>query len=125
MGEVSDLSGFLFASLAVWRLTHFFTSESGPFFVMEKIRQSRFGQATSSALACFECMSIWVAAGVSLHPATGFATWLLGTFAMSGFAILVERFLAEPVSITEVLDSRETSDELLQEYGQRRSYEEK
>ena len=79
------------AMLAVWRITHLFYAEDGPWDLLLKLRRAAGEGFWASLLDCFYCLSLWVAIP---------AAWLLGTSwkqrillwpALSGAAILLER----------------------------------
>lgn len=83
---------FLLCTLAVWRLTHLFVLEDGPwdfvYHLRKKLGNSIFGQA----MDCFYCLSLWIAvpfAFVIFHDWIGrVICWL----ALSGAACLLEQF---------------------------------
>jgi len=88
-----DLSptSFAIASLAVWRVTHLLNAEHGPWGLSAGLRQ-RAGQGiVGQALACFYCLSFWVALPfvpwLTLQPASALVAW----FGLSGAAILLQR----------------------------------
>jgi hypothetical protein len=92
-----DLSptSFVIAALAVWRVTHLLNAEHGPWDLSMKLRQ-RVGQGLiGQALACFYCLSFWVALPfvpwLTMQPASALVAW----FALSGAAILMQR-VSEP-----------------------------
>jgi hypothetical protein len=85
----------LVAVLAVWRVTHLFWGEDGPWDVFFRLRRLVGNGFFGTLLDCFNCLSMWVAAPVA---------WLLGRswleraflwFALSGGAILLQRVTAE------------------------------
>jgi len=86
------LLSFLLGSFAVWRVTHLFHAEDGPWDVLVRLRKwlgnGFFGQLTD----CFYCLSLWVSAPFAwmlcVDVRSGFLLWL----AMSGAAILLQRF---------------------------------
>jgi hypothetical protein len=96
------------ASLATWRVTHLLAHEDGPADVVARARE-RLGDTPAGALMdCFNCMSIWVAAPLSLtvarRPRRASVVWL----ALSGAACLLEATtrerettLAGPVGLSE------------------------
>jgi hypothetical protein len=86
---------FVVASLATWRVTHLLAEEDGPADLVVRAR-AVVGDRTAGALMdCFYCLSVWVAAPLSLtvtrRRAELPAVWL----ALSAGACLVER-LTEP-----------------------------
>ncbi len=78
-------------ALAVWRITHFFQAEDGPWDVVARLRRSLGAGFWGKLMDCFYCLSVWVA--------LPFAWWLGETRreqlllwpALSGAAILLER----------------------------------
>lgn len=77
--------------LATWRLTHLFVEEDGPWDFVAKLRKALGNSVAGRAMDCFYCLSLWIAAPMSLFVATEplalFVTWL----AVSGGACLLER----------------------------------
>jgi hypothetical protein len=99
------------AVLATWRITHLLASEDGPADLIVRLRV-RLGQGFIGRLMdCFQCLSLWVAAPVTLfltrRPVEGFFIWL----ALSGGACLLERFGHEPVVIQPIQQAREGAEE--------------
>src|SRR5690349_17848069 len=81
---------FAVATLATWRVTHLLAAEDGPADVVVRVRARVGAGGLGSLLDCFQCLSVWVAAPVSL-TVTGWrrpdpVTWL----AVSGAACLLE-----------------------------------
>jgi Protein of unknown function (DUF1360) len=83
----------ILAALAVWRLTHLFHVEDGPFRVFGRIRDGVRRLALGELVDCFYCLSLWMA--------TPFAVWLGSDWleravlwmALSATAILINRFV--------------------------------
>jgi hypothetical protein len=91
---VSPIS-LVIAVLAVWRVTHLFWGEDGPWDLFVRLRRLARDRFFGSLLDCFYCLSLWMAAPLA---------WLLGhtwlergllVLALSGGAILLERISAE------------------------------
>ncbi len=87
------MSGVRFgvAALATWRVTHLLANEDGPGDVIVRARV-RLGESPAGELMdCFQCLSLWVAAPLSLsaarRPREAVPLWL----ALSGAACLLER----------------------------------
>jgi len=82
---------FALASLAVWRLTHLLAAEDGPAGVIAKLRRQAGGGLLGELMDCFDCLSLWVAAGfvpfVARRPADRAVAWL----ALSGVACALQR----------------------------------
>jgi hypothetical protein len=93
---------FAVGALATWRVTHLLASEDGPGDAVVRLR-TRLGASRAGGLMdCFQCLSVWVAAPLSLLVARdsrdALPTWL----ALSGAACLLERVGAEPVIVEAV-----------------------
>jgi hypothetical protein len=108
------------AILAVWRVTHLFNAEDGPWNLLVKLRRAAGEGFWGSLLDCFCCLSLWVAIP---------AAWLLGTDwkqrillwpAISGAAILLERLPSrntEPITVNyseDAVQDEENEDVLRQ-----------
>jgi hypothetical protein len=48
--------------LAVWRITHFFWAEDGPWDIVIRLRQWAGEGFLGKLLDCFYCLSVWVSA---------------------------------------------------------------
>ena len=91
---------FAVAALATWRVTHVLASEDGPADAIAHLR-ARLGVSPAGELMdCFHCLSVWVAAPMTLavvrRSREAVPTWL----ALSGAACLLERLEGR----TEVLE---------------------
>jgi len=85
---------FAVGSLVTWRLTHLLAEEDGPGDLVLVLRRRAGDGGLGKLMDCFYCLSVWVAAPVSLAVAgrkrDAPATWL----ALSGAACLLERATA-------------------------------
>jgi len=92
---VSDLFRLLLGVLCVWRLTHLFQAEDGPWDVVVTLRRAAGEGFFGRLMDCFYCLSLWMAAPVAwvigASPSERALMWL----ACSGGAILVERVSRE------------------------------
>lgn len=83
---------FVLGTFSVWRITHLFNAEDGPWDVFVRFRSllgnGFFGQLTD----CFYCLSVWVALPFAWMLGQGFLEKFLLWWAMSGAAILLQRF---------------------------------
>ena len=52
---------FFLMSLAVWRITHLFGKEDGPFNIIFIMRKKAGAGFFGSLLDCFYCLSVWIA----------------------------------------------------------------
>lgn len=86
----SFTSRFVVGSLVTWRVTHLLAEEDGPADVVLRMRR-RLGESELGELMdCFNCLSIWVAALVSLAAADRKRDAALMWPALSGAACLLE-----------------------------------
>lgn len=85
---------FAVGSLVTWRLTHLLAEEDGPGDLVLDLRRLAGDGDLGKLMDCFYCLSVWVAAPVSLVVAgrkrEAPVTWL----ALSGAACLLERATA-------------------------------
>jgi len=85
----TDILSFSLCTLAIWRITHLFSQEDGPFDAMIKFRKL-FGQGFfGNLLDCFYCLSLWVSVPFAIFISK---TWLQGIIiwlALSGAACLL------------------------------------
>ena len=79
--------------LAVWRVTHLFQAEDGPFDLIVRLRQAVGNSFLGSLMDCFYCLSLWVALPPALYlGGTGFEK-ALQWLALSAGAIIVQNLL--------------------------------
>ena len=87
---------FLLAALAVWRVTHLVAKEDGPWDLLRRFRRG-LGEGMLGKLAsCFYCLSIWVALLFAWFLGGSLVERIVGWWALSGAAVLLERVTAEP-----------------------------
>lgn len=98
---------WVFAALAVWRITHLMALEDGPFDAMLRLRQSLGGSILGRLLECPFCLSLWVAVPFAAFLAGPPADRILAWLALSGATCLLERATATPVVITPVSEKEE------------------
>lgn len=77
--------------LAVWRITHFFNAEDGPFNVGVRLRRMMGSSVFGDLLDCFYCLSVWVAIAFALWIGSDWKEISLLWLAFSGGASLLER----------------------------------
>lgn len=78
-------------TLAVWRLTHLFAAEDGPWDAMARLRRRAAPTFWGGVLDCFYCLSLWIAAPVAGLIGQSWTERGLLWLALSGGAILLER----------------------------------
>lgn len=84
-----DLTWFCLSLLAIWRITHLFSQEDGPFDLVIRFRKL-FGQGFfGSLLDCFFCLSLWVAAPFACILAPSWKEGIIIWLALSGGACLL------------------------------------
>lgn len=79
------------AILAVWRLTHLFYAEDGPFDLFARLRGFAGTSFFGKLLDCFYCLSLWVAAPFALVLERAWCERALLWLALSAAAILINR----------------------------------
>jgi hypothetical protein len=77
--------------LAVWRITHFFVAEDGPWDVVIRLRRHAGDGSLGKLLDCFYCLSMWIAAPFAVLSGNGWTERLMLWPALSAGAILIER----------------------------------
>jgi len=77
--------------LSVWRVTHLFVAEDGPWNFLARLRQRAGEGFFASLLDCFYCFSLWVAAPIAWLIGQGVKERLLLWLALSAGAIVLER----------------------------------
>jgi hypothetical protein len=91
MSPTHSQARFLLAALATWRVTHLLAEEDGPGDVVVNVRARLGAGQLGSLMDCFNCLSIWVAAPLSMglvrRQGPDPLTWL----ALSGAACLLEQ----------------------------------
>jgi len=90
---------FLLATLAVWRLTHMLSHEDGPWDILVRLRRTVGAGMLGKLAACFYCLSIWVALPFAWFLQGNTVETLVGWLALSGGAILLERFTQERLEL--------------------------
>jgi hypothetical protein len=106
---VMDIYWFVIGALCVWRVTHLFQAEDGPWDLFVAIRKLAGRGFFGKLLDCFHCLSIWVAIPVALLIAKGWKERLLVWLALSGAAILLERATNHP-SVSPAIYSEDGED---------------
>ena len=89
---------FLLAALAVWRITHLFSKEDGPWDMMLKLRRAP-GGFLRKLLSCFYCLSVWTALPFVFFLDGTAVERTVAWLALSGAAILLERMTGQSMDI--------------------------
>jgi hypothetical protein len=82
---------FLIVCLVVWRLTHLFSKEDGPWDLIFRLRKAVGAGFFGNLLDCFYCLSIWIAFPFGLYMGNNWQEDFLYWFALSGAACLAEQ----------------------------------
>jgi hypothetical protein len=85
------LDRFLLASLATWRVTHLLAEEDGPADVVVRLRARLGDRAVGRLTDCFHCLSVWVAAPMSVGLGPPGRVDPIAWLALTGAACLLER----------------------------------
>jgi hypothetical protein len=88
---MSPFYGFSLGVLGVWRVTHLFNAEDGPWEILVRLRRVAGPSFWGELLDCFYCLSLWVSAPFALLLSSNWRELLLLWLALSGGAILLER----------------------------------
>jgi hypothetical protein len=104
---VTDFYWLILGILAVWRVSYFLASETGPWEVMERVRLRLGNGFARELVTCLYCVSVWVAAPFAYI--TG-ATWKQRVIlwpALSAGAIIVERCIhREKAEVAAYIEDR-------------------
>ncbi len=82
--------------LAVWRISHLFWGEDGPWQLLARFRRWLGRGFAGRLLDCFYCLSVWVAAPVAWWIGSTWPERALLWPALSAGAILIERMTGPP-----------------------------
>lgn len=104
---MNDVTRFVLAVLAIWRVTHLLVSEDGPWDLSVRFRVRLGDSMAGKLMDCFYCLSLWIAAPAALFVTRKPLEWLFTWLALSGGACLMERLTAERVSIQPMPQSAE------------------
>ena len=86
-----DSGWFLIGSLVVWRLTHLFSKEDGPFDILFRLRKKAGAGFFGSLLDCFYCLSIWMAMPIAVWLASSYKEMFFLWLGLSGAACVIEK----------------------------------
>lgn len=82
---------YLVVTIAVWRVTHLFSSEDGPFDMIFKFRRMLGESFLGKLMDCFYCLSIWTGLAASILTGRNLMEILLLCLYYSGISIILER----------------------------------
>jgi hypothetical protein len=117
------LTSFVLGGLAVWRLSHLVVREDGPWQVFAKLR--RRAESTmwggGELFVCIYCLSLWVAAPVALALGDGWVERVFAWPALSGAALIVDRFVHRETVAAAAVEYLEDEDDGMLRTGARES----
>ena len=76
---------------AVWRLTHLFNKEDGPFDIIFLLRKKAGNSFFGRMMDCFYCLSIWIALPFGIWLGITWTGKILVWLALSGAVCLLEQ----------------------------------
>lgn len=91
----------ILAVFAVWRVTHLFNAEDGPWDLVFRLRRWAGSGFWSSLMDCFYCLSLWIAAPVAYLVGASWMERGLLWPAISAGAILLERLVPDKMRANE------------------------
>ena len=102
-------------TLSVWRVTHLFAAEDGPWQALVRLRRRAGEGFFAGLLDCFYCLSLWISAPAAWLIGEGWKERAMLWLALSGGAILLERATArrETALPAAYHEDKEDDDELL------------
>ena len=80
----------LLGALAVWRLTHLFAAEDGPFQLIVRLRRRTGTEFWATLLDCFYCLSLWISVPFAVIIGNQWSERILLWPALSTAAIFLE-----------------------------------
>jgi hypothetical protein len=89
--DSNPLFFFLITGLAVWRITHLFHAEDGPFDFIVRLRTVLGQPFFGTLMDCFYCLSLWIAAPAAWLLCRDWPEWLVFWPALSAAAIFMEQ----------------------------------
>jgi len=88
---MTALEKYLLIMIAVWRLTHFFVAEDGPFDVIIRLRKALGSGFFNELISCFYCLSVWISLVAAILTGDCLKEMIMLTLFYSGSVILLER----------------------------------
>ncbi len=94
-------------TLVVWRLTHLFYGEDGPWNWLTRLRRLAGRGVWGDLMDCFYCLSLWIAIPFGFLLGENWKERLLLWPALSGAAILLQRLSSKNESNPTVMVSED------------------
>jgi hypothetical protein len=104
---MTGIEDIVVGALCVWRVTHLLNAEDGPYAVLVRLRRAAGSGLGGQALACFDCLSLLLAAPVAFAIGAGWPARLLLWPALSGAACLLQRAVTPALFPGLVLEDKE------------------
>ncbi|XZF12510.1 DUF1360 domain-containing protein [Chitinophagaceae bacterium MMS25-I14] len=82
-------TAFIICTLAVWRLSHLFSQEDGPFDLVFKLRKQLGQGFFGNLLDCFYCQSVWWSVPFAIWLCSNWEEGIITWLAISGAASLL------------------------------------
>lgn len=98
--------------LGVWRITHLFAAEDGPWDTVARLRRLAGAGFWGGLLDCFYCLSLWLSAPLALFIGESWGERLLLWPALSGGAILLDRLISGRPAPLWIEDPDDLQDDL-------------
>ncbi len=101
--------------LAVWRVTHLFQAEDGPWDLIVRFRLWIGSGFWGKLLGCFYCLSLWISAPMAGLLGEAWVEKVTLWFALSAGAIVIERLTSHEARVPPALyyEDPEETDGLL------------
>jgi len=104
----------ILCSLCVWRITHLFQAEDGPWDVSVRIRRLSGEGFWGDLLDCFYCLSLWISVPFALFIGVSLTEKFLLWPALSAASILLERATDKAeTTLLPYIEDKEDKHELL------------
>ena len=90
---------FMLSALAVYRVSFLVAREDGPWDLFRRLRLAAKDTGAGRLVACVTCLSIWVALPLAWFVGSSWIERLVGWWALSGAAVLMDRATRDPFEI--------------------------
>jgi len=92
---------FLLSALAVYRVSFLVAREDGPWGMFRRMRASAAATAAGRLVGCVNCLTVWMSVPLALFVGTSWIERLIGWWALSGAAVLMDRATRDPFEIDQ------------------------
>ena len=87
----SSIYWLIVGILGVWRVTHLFQAEDGPWNIFARLRRALGNGSLGTLLDCFFCLSVWVSIPFAYFLGTDWKERIWLWPGLSGGAIILQR----------------------------------